>query len=104
MSLPVLALAAGAAYLAYKQFGSKSTRPSTPVNKVPSPTSGIQWEVQLVKTAGDLKFFDVFTTGGARILRYTQKGSDKNSRVEVVHPPGVDPALLAQARKDFLGK
>lgn len=101
---PLLALGAatGAYYLYKKLMGSPSTRPSTPTVTVQDPSSGVKFEAQVVKSFADgTKMIDVFTTNGSRIVRYQQTGSDKSSRVEIMSPPGVDPAIKAAALRVY---
>lgn len=105
MVSPLLALGAvGGAYLLYtKLFAHKGTRPSTPVGPaVTDPASGATFEAQVVSSFADgTKMVDVFTTSGSRIVRFQQTADDKTSRVEIVSPPGVDPAIKAAAMRAF---
>ena len=103
MSPLVLGAAAAGAYFLYKKMtGAPSTRPSTPTVTVQDPSSGVKFEAQVVNSFADgTKMIDVFTTNGSRIVRFMQTGSDKSSRVEIMSPAGVDPAIKAAAMRVY---
>jgi hypothetical protein len=44
---------------------------------------------------------DVFTKSGSRIVRFSQQGDSKSSRVEITSPPGVDPSIKAAALRVY---
>jgi hypothetical protein len=110
MASPLLfgAVLAGGYYL-YKKFneshipGSKGNATSAkPGPVVQDPASGTKFQAQTVSVFPDgIKMVDIFTTSGSRIVRFSQQGSDMNSRVEITSPPGVDPAIKAAAMRAF---
>ena len=101
MSPLILAAAAGAAYYLYSQ---KSNAPSLngPTTDVKGP-NGVTFNAFTVSTFPDgTKMVDVFVKStGARILRFQQTGSDMNSRVFIISPPGVDKTLQAAAMRAY---
>lgn len=104
---PLIALgaAAGAYFLYTKVFKtnlSSGTRPGTPTVDVHDASSGITFQAQVVSSFKDgTKMVDVFTSSGSRIVRFMQTGSDKSSRVEIMSPAGVDPAIKAAAMRVY---
>lgn len=97
------AVLAGAYYLYRKLNPTASTRPSTPTGPLTKdPTSGFEFEAQVVSSFADgTRMVDVFTKSGSRIVRFSQMGDDKGSRVEVTSPPGVDPSIKAAALRAY---
>jgi hypothetical protein len=94
----------GGAYLLWRKFNpSFSTRPSTPVGpSTKDPASGFEFQAQVVSSFADgSKMVDVFTKSGSRIVRFSQQGDDKSSRVEITSPPGVDPSIKAAALRVY---
>lgn len=93
-----IALAGGAIFLLSASGGEKT--PTETSSAMVKGKSGTTWETRWVKRVGDFVYIDVFLSG-RRILRYKQKGSDKNARALVDYPAGTSATLLARARSDF---
>jgi len=95
----------GGAYLLWRKLnpGLASTRPLTTVGpSTKDPASGFEFEAQVVSSFADgSKMVDVFTKSGSRIVRFSQQGDDKSSRVEITSPPGVDPSIKAAALRAY---
>lgn len=101
MASPLLilgALGAGAYYLLTK----KKPFATNTEFVVTDPASGTQFKAQVVNSFADgTKMVDVFTTSGSRIVRFMQTGSDKDSRVEIMSPDGVDPVVKRAAMSAY---
>jgi hypothetical protein len=95
--LVLAGLAAGGYYLMTK--GVKQTNTNFVVT---DPASGTQFKAQVVSSFADgTQMVDVFTLNGSRIVRFQQTGSDKTSRVEIISPAGVDPAIKKAAMNAY---
>jgi hypothetical protein len=66
------------------------------------PKTRREYQLKLVNLLTDgVRIYDVFTSGGSRILRFRQNFDDVGSRRFVISPPDVDPGLKAAAMEDF---
>jgi len=110
----MLAAIAGGAFLLTKLGSggpSFTPRPEPNAPKLGPPSrvkgkSGQVWDVQLVKrfeqpSGPDEIFFDVFTTNGARIVRYKQLQGRNDTRKFIVSPSTTDKSLVSKAMSDF---
>lgn len=108
MAAPLLLAAlAGGAYYLY----TKVLHPTTASGRASGVTSstvkdaqtGMTFAAKVVDTfTDDTSIVDVFLEPvGTRIVRFSQKGADKASRVEVTSPPGTDPTIKAAALRVF---
>lgn len=99
MSPVVILGALGAAAYFLTKKPAFSTRSNVTVTDAPS---GTQFQAQVVNSFKDgTQMVDVFTLNGSRIVRFQQTGSDKSTRVEIISPAGVDPAIKAAAMRAF---
>lgn len=68
-------------------------------------SSGRTYDVRFVKAfdteAGHQTFYDVLDLQGNRLLRYTQFGSDMDSRVYIVSPLSMSDPRVDQVMRDF---
>lgn len=97
----ILAAAGAAAYLFRdKLFGSKAPGTENVAITVQG-RSGQVYAVNRVKSFGDENFFDVFLLTGARVLRYSQIGSDMGTRKFIDSPLQSSDAIFKTAANDF---
>lgn len=100
----LLAAAGVAAFLYYKHTHAASGRPLGVTSAdVRDPQTGFIFHSQFIESfKDDTAKYDIFLAPlGTRVLTYLQTGSDKHSRVELIHPPGVDASVRAAALRVF---
>ena len=97
LSLVLAAAGAGAVYLLLK-----------PKQELVTGRSGKSWRVVLLGNTGGVKTYEIFAPAGSfgphgemSVLRYSQNGSDMNSRKVVGIGAGVPPEIMTVAASDF---
>lgn len=97
LALAGLAISAVAAFAFGKQKGD-----------IVSAKSGKTWRVVMLSNTGGVKTYEVFSPAGSfgphgelSVIRYTQQGSDVNSRTLLGVGAGVPAVMVTTAGSDF---
>jgi hypothetical protein len=99
--MPLIVAALGAIGVAAYAFSKKDSG-------LVRAKSGKDWKVTLLSTAGNVKTWEVWAPAGSfgphgelSVIRYSQTGSDINSRKVVGTGAGVPADMITTAKSDF---